>query len=140
MGKQNDHLTVRRHDRWGCDINGSLSVDDIHGEQVVFSRAVTESGGGVPVRIVDCSRGGLGLHCSVYLPRGTRVIVEFTETETPGEDKNTLHLRVQRGSMIDRTPSYYIGTSVIDQADSVQPLAKLIAMAEQSDGAAGEAA
>ena len=137
MSKQIDRCSVRRNDRWDCDLAGSLRVEDAHREQVVFSRAVAESGGGVPIRIIDCSQGGLGLRASVYLPRGTRVIVGF---HVPGQTEQELHLRVQRGAMVERTPGYYLGTSVVTTAGSAEALAHLLAFAEREQGSVGEAA
>lgn len=140
MSKQTDCCSVRRNDRWDCDLVGTLRVDDAHSEQVVFSRAVADNNGALPIRIIDCSMGGLSLHSGVYLPRGTRVIVAFSTNGTPDEPEHELHMRVQRGSMVERTPAYYHGLSVLDQAESVTPLASLIALAEKADGSVGEAA
>ena len=137
MSKQIDCCSIRRNNRWDCDLAGSLRVEDVHREQVVFSRTVVESGGIVPVRIIDCSEGGLGLRSSVYLPRGTEVIVGFC---VPGEAGHELHLRVQRGAMVDRTPGYYLGTSVVTTTGSAEALASLLAFAERNQGSVGEAA
>lgn len=132
-----DHCSIRRNNRWDCDFAGLLRVEDVHREQVVFSRAVTEGEGRIPIRIIDCSKGGLGLRSPVYLPRGTRVIIGFS---VPGETGHELHLRVQRGAMVERTPGYYLGTSVVTTADSAEAMASLLALAERDQGSVGEAA
>lgn len=140
MGKQEDQLAVRRHDRQDCDLPGWVRVDDVHSAQVVFSRAVVENGGVISVRIVDCSRGGLGVRSSVYLPRGVKITVGFCTESGQHETEHELQVRVQRGSMVERTPTYYLGTSVVEHPGAKQTLASLLAFAAQVQGPTGEAA
>lgn len=140
MESGQEQLAVRRHNRRECDLPGWVGVGDLHAAQVVFSRAVSENGGAIAARIVDCSEGGLGLHTGVYLPRGVTVVVGFQLGEADPKAEHELHLRIQRSTMVDRSPTYYLGTSVVHHPGSEASLAGLLAWASRPEPAAGEAA
>lgn len=140
MESGREQLAVRRHSRRECDLPGWVRVGDLHAAQVVFSRAVSESGGAIPARIVDCSEGGLGLHTSVYLPKGVTLVVGFRLGGADAEAERELHLRIQRGTMVDRSPTYYLGTSAVHHPGSEASLAALLAWASGPAPSAGEAA
>ncbi len=136
MPKEKERLAVRRHSRRECDLAARLCIDDLHEAQVVFSNAVAEADGSLPLRIVDCSEGGLGLRSPVYVPRGAQVVVEVT---LDGADKSVQHriqLRVQRSVMVDREPAYYLGTSLVDQAAAAPAIGELLAAIGPDDQAA----
>lgn len=138
MSQQPERLIVRRHDRVECELRGAIRLCDEHSGQIAFSRAVVETDGSVSVRIVDCSLGGLGIDAAVFLPRGARFDVEFT---LPGEgSRSTLALRVQRCSMVDRTPRYYIGSSIPDSGADLALLERLLGAMSDAGEHPGEAA
>lgn len=110
MGKEKETLTVRRHDRVRCEFSASILIDPDQAEQIVFSRAVGDIDGRLPIRIVDCSLGGLGLDVGVYLPKGS--VLEVRDQERGC----VFRVRVMRGAMKDRAPRYYLGTSFLDDA------------------------
>lgn len=128
-----DQLVVRRHSRLACNLDGSLRVGEAHSAQIAFSRTVVLGDGSVPVTIVDCSEGGLGIHTGVYLPKGTDLLVSFA---IPGQAEHQLHLRIRRSDMVARTPTYYLGTSFLEQSAEAGTVAELLAwaIAEQNAG------
>ena len=133
MKKEAEQLIVRRHSRIECDIEGQLRIAEDDAQQIVFSRSITNADGSVGVRVVDCSQGGLGLESSVYLPHGSHVIVEIDPGNIEGVQKIlTFHLRVQRGSMVARSPRYYIGTLFLAEGTSDQAIEQLMASSSQS--------
>ena len=133
MKKEAEQLIVRRHSRIKCDIEGQLRIAEDDAQQVVFSRSVTHADGSVGVRVVDCSQGGMGLESAVYLPRRSHVSVENNPGNIDGVQKIwTFHLRVHRGSMLARSPRYYIGTLLLAEGTSDQAIEQLMASSSQS--------
>ncbi len=129
-------LLVRQHERYTCRLSAKLRVVPEDAPQVSIARSVGDGAGGVNCIVVDCSSGGVGLQSPVFLPRGVKVIVTVSSqivdnhaADTPPslsslELPKTVFkgtLRVQRVSMLDRTPTYYLGTALIkavgEQAD-----------------------
>ena len=127
MPKEREKLAVRRHNRRECDLAARLSVADHHEAQVVFSNSVAEADGSLPLRIVDCSEGGLGLRAPVYVPRGSHVVVDITVERAGKPVRHQVQLRVQRARMVDRAPAYYLGTSLVDQAEAANAIRDLLA-------------
>jgi hypothetical protein len=135
-----DTLAVRRYNRRECDLGCWIRVGDLHSAQVVFSRAVCEGEGLIRARIVDCSEGGLGVRTGVYLPRGLSLVVGFSLPAPDGPTEHELELRVQRSSMIDPGPTYYLGTSTTARAGSAATMSELLAWAAALAAPPGEAA
>jgi hypothetical protein len=102
-----EQLVVRQHERHLCRVACSLRMGEQGAEQVALARSVGDGAGRVEATIVDCSRGGLGLESRVFLPRGSRMLVRIGTPEGGAE----LSVRVQRATMTDRTPTYYLGVS-----------------------------
>lgn len=127
MASERERLAVRRHNRRECNLAAQLCVDGVHDAQVVFSNAVAETDGSVPLRIVDCSEGGLGLRSPVYVPRGAHVVVSVTLNNDGATGHHKIALRVQRSAMVDREPAYYLGTSLVDQAAATPAVSALLA-------------
>lgn len=130
-------LLVRQHERYTCRLSAKLRVVPEDAPQVSIARSVGDGAGGVNCIVVDCSSGGVGLQSPVFLPRGSKVIVtissESLDSSTAGSAADSAStelpstvfkgtLRVQRVSMLDRTPTYYLGTALIkpvgDQSDA----------------------
>ncbi len=147
MSKQADQLIVRRHSRVECDVAARVRMDEGDDSQVVFSRSVMHADGSVAVRIVDCSAGGLGIQSSVYLPKGSHLVVTVAGGSLAGLAQDVvLHVRVQRGSMVDRSPLYYMGTSLVDRGITMQVIDSLLKAAraqnrqDKDKGVVGEGA
>lgn len=112
MSTQNDQLVVRQHERLLCTLRAHVRIADACAAQVSLARASGDASGTLDAQIVDCSRGGLGLQLPLFLPRAAQLLVRVKADEScgiPGDIE--LLTRVQRASMIDRTPTYYLGLS-----------------------------
>ncbi|MGQ0627516.1 MAG: PilZ domain-containing protein [Phycisphaerales bacterium] len=141
MNQTDSTLVVRQHERHTCDVPARFSVDTAHHDRVTIAfQSTGMSTGDVPVRIIDCSAGGLGLRSPVYIPKTGRIRVQF-ELADGGPPIDTI-LRVMRASMQDRTPSYYLGGAFTDDSPSTTAaLARLVAAIRQKTaGPTGEAA
>lgn len=119
MAAPSEQLVVRQHERQLCQLPGSVVIAPDHANQVILSRTTVDSTGALDARIVDCSRGGLGLETKVFLPRTCRVLVRL-KPEGLANAPHDLELscRVQRVTMLDRTPRYYLGLSFIGQGEA----------------------
>ena len=98
-------LSVRQHERHACDVAAGMLVS---GPSVGAVKLVKTGAAGAPGRVVDFSQGGLGLSSTVYFPLTCHLRVSIPDN-AGGSIK--IDLRVQRIAMLDRTPTYYIGTS-----------------------------
>lgn len=103
MARTSD-LSVRQHERHACDVPVRIFVAGAGAEVVRLTRVGAE---GAAARIVDYSKGGIGLRSPVYFPLTCNLRLRLT-TPTGTID---VDLRVQRATMVDRTPAYYVGTS-----------------------------
>jgi len=113
MAQTPEQLVVRQHERYLCRLPAKVRVGDGYTDQVSLPRSVGDGAGGVEVVVVDCSGGGLGIETPVLFPRGCRLRVSLTGGPTPVE----LAVRVQRVTMQDRRPTYYIGLSFVGSGD-----------------------
>lgn len=109
---------VRHHQRQACSVDASLRVSSEHAERVVISASVCDSHGRVPVKIVDVSDGGMGLHCGLFIPARTIFEVDVEDPCAPGAvQRLTVQLRVQRITMMSREPRYYLGAAYTGAGD-----------------------
>ncbi|MFG0259304.1 MAG: PilZ domain-containing protein [Phycisphaerales bacterium JB041] len=130
MPRHQDQLAVRRHDRYSCDLPGRLRIAAGHEPQIAFSAGMAEADGSLPLRVIDCGDGGLGLHTPVYLPRGAEATLSLALPSGGGEAvTHTVRVRVQRTSMVDRTPEYYLGTEFIDASEAKSLIGAILAAA-----------
>jgi hypothetical protein len=106
-------LSVRRHERVLCDLEALVSVAPECQGAVKLSRGAGRADGAIAARVVDCSQGGLGLQTRVFLPGTCVLMVRFTQPGSGGEVR--ARVRVQRVTMQDRAPTYYIGTAFEDE-------------------------
>lgn len=139
MKRDPDQLVVRRHSRHECSLKGTARVGEAHAAQIVFSRAVVDGDGSIPVEIVDCSEGGIGLTTGVYLPRGADLRLSFRLPGPGAPAEHELHLRVRRSSMISRAPSYYLGTSHIEHPGAIKSINSLLEWAAAAPARGGAA-
>jgi hypothetical protein len=108
MSSQASDLAVRGSARYQCAIDGAIAVGDEHSKLVKADKSAPGAGGPVSVRMVDLSHGGAGLRSPLFLPRLCRLSLTLT---LPGSiDPITLGVRIHRVTMMDRSPSYYLGT------------------------------
>jgi hypothetical protein len=109
-----EQLVVRQHERYLCRLTCQVRVGEQTAEQVVFARNVGDGSGALDTWVVDCSRGGMGLESTVFLPRGSRLKVRVISDAGAALE---VHVRVQRAAMQDRSPTYYLGVSFAGSGD-----------------------
>lgn len=129
-----EQLVVRQHERHLCRVACRMRVGEQNAEQVTPARSVGDGAGGIDATVVDCSRGGLGLESAIYFPRGCRIKVRLsTDVE--------LLVRVQRASMTDRKPTYYLGVSFAGSgSEHDRAVAAAVEMAKAASVSGKEAA
>lgn len=123
MQSSAEQLVVRQHERIHCRIASLLRVSTENAEQVSLARAVGDGNGGVDAFITDCSRGGLGIESPVFLPRGCRLRIRARvassaatgTTPASSDGSGEMIVRVQRVTMLDRKPTYYLGVSFVSK-------------------------
>jgi hypothetical protein len=117
MATENFDLTLRRHERYLGEYPGEAVVAPASAGSVRIARSAQTNSGGIAVKAVDFSLGGVGLRSPVYLPRGCALVLRLT---VPGPAPFVLEapISVQRVRMLDSIPNYYIGTAfeLADQA------------------------
>ncbi|MBX3356885.1 MAG: PilZ domain-containing protein [Phycisphaeraceae bacterium] len=146
MTSGNEHLVVRQHDRHECQVAVEVAVSSEHARKVVLSRTVGDGAGTIQVTMVDISSGGLGLSSNVFLPKGCHLDVRLIRADDQaGGSKSArtifeTRVRIQRTAMVDKSPTYYIGTAFISD-DPVEESQRRALMEQIRNGAlsAGEA-
>lgn len=106
-----EQLVVRQHERFHCRLGSHLRVGDEVAEQVVLARTMGDGTGAIEASITDTSRGGLGIESPMFFPRGCRLRVRVKPSTDGAAPDHDLLVRVQRVSMLDRRPTYYLGVS-----------------------------
>ncbi len=130
-----EQLVVRQHERFLCRLGSLVRVCEDMADQVVMARSVGDGTGAVEVVITDASRGGLGIESTVFLPRGSRLRVRVKSADVAPE--KDLLLRVQRVTMLDRKPTYYLGLSFVSKGpEHDQNVGALLELARQAAAAA----
>lgn len=133
-------LAVRQHDRYECELRAEIGVAPASEGAVRLSRSAPGAGGRVPVRVVDLSRGGVGINSPVLFPQTCRIALRLSvPSAEPGGAALVFEtaLRIQRATMTDRTPTYYLGTSFEEHGpDHEKSVARLM---EAVRGQAGSA-
>lgn len=107
-----ESLVVRQHERVSCALPAEVAVAPECAEGVSLSRSVGDAAGRVVATATDVSRGGMGLRCSTFFPRHTLLVVRLPENHAGGTGPWEATVRVERVSMVDRGPTYYLGTSI----------------------------
>ncbi len=130
-------LTVRRHDRHQLTLTAIIGlgahpapvigVEGFAGGRVRFSGESGISETGAPCTVVDLGAGGLGARTGVFYPRGALLRVRILDAAgnlaSPRLDS---YVRVQRVTMIDRKPTYLLGTAFTDRTPSLEAQVKAI--------------
>ena len=130
MAKAAPDLVVREHERHICDVRAVFTLAPASAGAVRLAPSVTRGGGAVEARIVDFSRGGLGLASHVYLPPSCAVIVTLV-----GDDRvGPVLARVRRVTMTDRKPTYYLGLGFEQNPSGLAVAARLIEVLRAPDG------
>jgi len=108
MEKTAEQLVVRQYERYTCALPAVVGITADSPARVALSRTAGNGTGVLAATVVDCSAGGIGLQCLVFLPRQTRVLVRIDLADAaPLELEGT----VQRAAMISRDPKYYLGVA-----------------------------
>lgn len=131
-----EQLVVRQHERFHCRLPLRLRIAADVVEQVILARAVSDGSGAIDAFITDASRGGLGIESAVFLPRGCRLRVRLKSAGPTPTPDNDLIVRVQRVSMLDRKPTYYLGVSFFSKGpEHDQTIAAMLDAARQGQHA-----
>lgn len=114
---------IRVEQRLACRLSCHVRPDATLGDALRLSRNAGDGDGGARGSVVDLSRGGGGVICGVFFPRGARLEVRIT---SPDGGTALVKMRVQRVEMRDRTPTYYLGLSLLQQEAGDSPLEPLL--------------
>lgn len=106
-----ESLVVRQHERVSCALAAEIGVSADHAEKVVLSRSVADANGRVNATATDVSRGGMGLRSGTFFPKHGLLTVKVKECPGRGAGEWEATVRVERVCMVDRGPTYYLGTS-----------------------------
>lgn len=120
-------LSVRQHERHTCDAPARVVIGAASAEGVRLGSSALTRGAG---KIVDFSQGGLGIRGAVFYPLTCHLRVTVLGA---GGAQAEIDVRVQRASMVDRSPTYYTGTSFENpaaQADAIARVLELLRAAE----------
>ncbi|HNB58948.1 MAG TPA: PilZ domain-containing protein [Phycisphaerales bacterium] len=122
-------LIVRQHERYSCSMPARLRVIPDDAVQITLSRSAGDGSGWVACTLVDCSSGGLGVQLPVFFPRGARVQIQVlnpapAQGASPELFKGVA--RVQRVSMVDRTPTYYAGCLLVSGGSGMAQIRALL--------------
>ena len=109
MSSSASELAVRGSARYQCDFAAQIAVTQEHARLVKADKSAPGAGGPVPLHVVDFSLGGAGLKSPLFLPRLCKVALTLTAPGCP--DAVSVELRIHRVMMLDRSPSYYLGTA-----------------------------
>lgn len=128
---------IRQHERWQCQMECVARVGPDAAAQVRVSARVASRDGGVPGELIDCSKGGMGLRTGVFMPKGAELLVDVT---LPEGGSVRLTGRVQRVTMLDRTPTYYLGIAfVANGSEASGSVERLLGAASRGGPAPGRA-
>lgn len=133
MAQPRNNNAVRQHQRYQCSVAAAVRFDEADAPRLKLSPEASTSATTVATQMIDASRGGLGFSSRVYIPPSTRLLVTLKVSGVPQE----LKVRVQRVRMLDRTPTYYIGTSFTGTTeDHAKVVELLLAECAQSEAKA----
>jgi hypothetical protein len=133
-----DNLAVRQHERHRCDLRARVQVG---GESIGRVVLAVDGGSGqvgsdVAVHVTDCSRGGLGIKSNVFFPKQCVLTVRVEPEGGAGEAIETT-VSVQRVAMLDKSPTYYLGTATVsDVKGSTDGQAEIVGLAMASEARA----
>ncbi len=102
---------------------------------LILTEGSTGATGGVETacEVIDWSAGGLGLRSSVFIPRLCQVMVRVSLGGMKGGAAVDFSGRVQRVTMLDRVPTYYLGLLLMGEGpEHERRLARLMEAARRS--------
>jgi hypothetical protein len=159
MSTRLDDGTVRQFARQSCAVAAEVRSES---DAVILSHSVASPDGWVDAVIEDVSLGGVGLRCDVYFPRRAKLYVRLKAPTTnaksvmsatgastsaassAGKDaaqaailQRGVVLGVRRCAMVDRRPTYVLGTAFVD-ADPEHARAFVEAFADGGFATTGE--
>ncbi len=111
MSAHTSELAVRGHERYACNIAALVGVGAVHAKIIRVDKSAPGAGGPAMCHIVDLSTGGAGLRSPLFFPLTTSLVLTITPPEGLGADAVQVAVRVQRVMMLDRAPTYYLGTA-----------------------------
>jgi hypothetical protein len=116
MQDAQSNLSVRVYERHDCALPATVRVTDNDRGQLRLTGSALNASGFMPVTVIDCSTGGLGLDTTVFIPKcATLEVVIAADSET-GRPEFRGIVRARRVVMLDHTPKYFVGTSFEDAA------------------------
>lgn len=131
MESRGEDLVVRRHERVRCDLTARIATSNECERQVRLARTLGDGSRVVNARVIDCSPGGLGINTSVYFPKSAVIQVRICANGDPASSPLFEGaLRIQRATMIDGAPTYYLGTSFASAPDQAV-MSRLLAEASR---------
>ena len=126
-----NQLVVRQYERHRCDIALRASVDGAHAEQVGIALQTAGIGPGeFAGTLTDVSQGGLGLRTQLFIPKSAKVYISIETADNGLPILATL--KVMRVAMIDRSPTYYLGTSFVEEGTALADVLARLVRAAQS--------
>ena len=114
MSQKKSSLSVRRHERYACDLPALVRVVPEECGRVRLVGSELDKAGNTPVRLVDCSPGGFGFNTGVFLPKMLRLEIVIEADTTTGRPALSTTIKIRRVIMLDYTPAYFIGASFED--------------------------
>ena len=110
-------LTVRQHARYPCNFTAQVAIAASCTDKVRLSRAVGSTATGLTATVIDVSHAGVGLSSKVYLPIGC--VLNMTIHPADNGPPMVVVSTIARVIMIDRTPTYQLGTLLesVDESD-----------------------
>jgi hypothetical protein len=125
MKQENDQLVVRQQERVLCALAVEMRVAPDDAARVVLATTAGAGGGLVRATAVDCSLGGMGIDSPVFFPKGCHITVRAPLADPSGDpsiEPRAVELiaQVKRVSMINRTPSYYLGVLFIGKGEEAE--------------------
>jgi hypothetical protein len=134
MPLQDSDLAVRRHERYLCDFPAQVDIAPASAAAIRLSQSAVGTNGRITASVCDCSYGGLGLKCPVFLPLTAHLKVRLTIPGGSGKSMDA-ELRIQRVVMTDRKPTYYLGGAFGDMNDQQQKTVAELMAALKASGA-----
>ncbi len=131
-------LAVRRFERHECALSAGIRVSAAHRPYVRHAKSALSSSGTLAGRIVDWSKGGLGLEVAAFVPVGCELDVEIIDPESLAGSHITdtlasAKVRVRRVEMIDREPRYYLASSMAQEEDETGELLAMLSKLSQDE-------
>lgn len=138
MAAPGENLVVRQHERHTCALDAQVSVSPEFAERIQLARSVGSADGRIAATATDVSRGGMGLRSATFFPKHGQLMVRLPGAPTSGGGGAwEVLVRVERVSMIDRGPTYYLGTSFCAGEGQDRKVEALLAGLRQSAPAGG---